>query len=50
MMDEAKQNVSDVKKQKAIQQQGSSQKKQQPILEQESIIVHRGPIYLIFDE
>ena len=45
MMDEAKQNVSNVKKQK-----GSNLKKQQPILEQESIIVHRGPIYLIFEE
>ena len=50
MMDEAKQNVSNVNRTKVIKQQGSSQKKQQPILEQESIIVHRGPIYLIFDE
>ena len=50
MIDEAKQSEADRRRQKVVKQQGSSHKKQHPIIDQESIIVHRGPFYLIFDD
>ena len=50
MIDEAKKSEADIKKQKVAKQQTSTHKKQHPVIYQESIIVHRGPIYLIFDE
>ena len=51
MINEAKKSEADIKKQKVAKQQGSSHKKQHPVIYQESIIiVHRGPIYLMFDD
>ena len=50
MIEEAKQSEADIKKQKVVKQQTSTHKKQHPIIDQESIIVHRGPFYLIFDD
>ena len=50
MINEAKKSEADIKKQKVAKQQGSSHKKQHPVIDQESIIVHRGPFYLMFDD